>query len=244
MMENLQLYNAVKSVPQDAIKPITGGRLKGMSDINPMWRIKTLTEQFGPCGIGWKYVIKDKRLEMGANGEVAAFLDIDLFHRYNGEWSEAIPGTGGSSFIKKETTGLYVNDECFKMALTDAISVSCKALGIGADVWWNSDNTKYVDEDKQDQSHKPSLNENNGSESLQSAMNDAETNKKATKKHIDALVEKARDKGMEGPSYWEYLKHLSDLGKISSQFAYGKDKKIQWTMKDFKEIDEDLDLPF
>jgi hypothetical protein len=49
---------------------------------------------------------------------------------------------------------------------------------------------------------------------------------------------------MEGPSYWEYLKHLSDLGKISSQFAYGKDKKIQWTMKDFKEIDEDLDLPF
>ena len=32
-----------------------------------------------------------------------------------------------------------------KMALTDAISVACKSLGIGADVYWNKDNTKYND---------------------------------------------------------------------------------------------------
>ena len=41
-----------------------------------------------------------------------------------------------------------MNDECFKMALTDAISVSCKALGVGADVYWNKDRTKYDDDDK------------------------------------------------------------------------------------------------
>ena len=29
------------------------------------------------------------------------------------------------------------------MALTDAISVACKALGMGADVYWEKDNTKY-----------------------------------------------------------------------------------------------------
>lgn len=29
------------------------------------------------------------------------------------------------------------------MALTDAISVACKALGIGADVYWDKDSTKY-----------------------------------------------------------------------------------------------------
>jgi hypothetical protein len=29
--------------------------------------------------------------------------------------------------------------------LTDAISVSCKALGIAADVYWNEDTTKYSD---------------------------------------------------------------------------------------------------
>lgn len=29
------------------------------------------------------------------------------------------------------------------MALTDAISVACKALGVAADVYWNMDATKY-----------------------------------------------------------------------------------------------------
>lgn len=29
------------------------------------------------------------------------------------------------------------------MALTDALSVACKALGIAADVYWDKDKTKY-----------------------------------------------------------------------------------------------------
>ena len=143
-MENLSLYEAVRSVPDSAKKEIQAGRLKGKTDINPMWRIKVLTEQFGPCGIGWKYVITDKRLEHGAKDEVAAFLDIDLYVKVNGEWSEAIPGTGGSAFVASERNGLYTSDECFKMALTDAISVACKALGVGADVYWDGDATKYT----------------------------------------------------------------------------------------------------
>ena len=58
-MENLTIYNAVRSVPDIAKRQIGAGRLKGKTDINPMWRLKTLTEQFGPCGFGWKYVITD-----------------------------------------------------------------------------------------------------------------------------------------------------------------------------------------
>jgi hypothetical protein len=142
-MSNLKLYNAVRSVPENAKKRITGGRLSGMTDINPMWRIKTLTEQFGICGIGWKYVITDKRLEQGANGEIAAFVDIDLYIKIDGEWSEPIPGTGGSMFVAKERNGMYTSDECFKMALTDALSVACKALGFAADVYFEKDRTKY-----------------------------------------------------------------------------------------------------
>lgn len=140
---NLELYNKVRSVPHEAKKPIGGGRLKGKTDINPMWRIKTLTEQFGACGTDWKYVVTDKRIESGANGEIAAFVDVNLYYKTNGEWSEAIPGTGGSMFVEKEKAGLYTSDECFKMALTDAISVACKALGIGADVYWEADRSKY-----------------------------------------------------------------------------------------------------
>lgn len=143
-MENLGIYESVRQVPQSAQREIQAGRLKGKTDINPMWRIKALTEQFGPCGIGWKYTITDKRLENGANNEVSAFVDIDLFIKVDGAWSDAIPGTGGSAFVASERNGLYTSDECFKMALTDAISVACKALGFGADVYWAKDATKYT----------------------------------------------------------------------------------------------------
>ncbi len=141
-MSNLDIYNAVRKPPAEAIKPIAAGRLKGKSDINPMWRIKALTEQFGPCGVGWKYSIVEKRLEPAPNGEVAAFVDINLFVKVSGEWSEPIPGTGGSSFVANEKNGPYVSDECFKMALTDALSVGCKALGFGADIYWEKDRGK------------------------------------------------------------------------------------------------------
>lgn len=142
-MDNLDIYNKVRRVPDEAKKEIKGGRLNGKTDINPMWRIKTLTEQFGVCGIGWKYEITEKHIIPGADNEMCAFVDINLYIKLNGEWSEAIPGTGGSSFVSKEKGGLYTNDECYKMALTDAISVACKALGVGADVYWDKDKTKY-----------------------------------------------------------------------------------------------------
>lgn len=142
-MDNLLIYNLVRQPPKEALKEIKGGRLSGKTDINPMWRLKALTEQFGMCGIGWKYVITKQWLEVGGKDEQAAFVNIDLFIKVEGEWSGAIPGTGGSSFVAAESKGLYTSDECFKMALTDAISVSCKALGFAADVYWNSDSTKY-----------------------------------------------------------------------------------------------------
>lgn len=144
IMRNLELYDMGRSVPEEAKKPINAGRLKGMTDINPMWRIKRLTEIFGPCGIGWWYVIKDKRLQAGAKDEVCAFVDIDLYYKWHDTVSQPVPGTGGSKFVALEKNGLYTSDECFKMALTDAISVSAKAIGIGADVYYAADRDKYT----------------------------------------------------------------------------------------------------
>ena len=142
-MNNLELYNKVRSVPDNAKKPIQAGRQKGKTDINPMWRIKTLTEQFGPCGIGWKTEIKRTWLESGANDEIAAHVEIALYVKINGSWSDAIPGLGGSMFVAKERDGFYTDDDAYKKAYTDAISVACKALGIAADVYYEKDSTKY-----------------------------------------------------------------------------------------------------
>lgn len=140
---NMKIYEATRHVPPEAKKPIPAGRLKGYTNINPMWRIKTMTEQFGICGIGWRVEITKQWLEPSENGEVSAFCNINLFIKVDGEWSEAIPGTGGAKYVVQEKSGKYVDDEAFKKAETDAISVACKMLGIGADVYWAEDRTKY-----------------------------------------------------------------------------------------------------
>lgn len=142
-MENLHFYNLGREVPDSAKKPISAGRMKGSTDINPVWRIKKLTEMFGPCGIGWYYVPTKKWLESYGE-EIACFVDIELYIKVDGEWSKPIYGNGGNMFAAKEKSGIHVSDECYKMATTDALSVACKQLGIGADVYFEKDKTKYA----------------------------------------------------------------------------------------------------
>lgn len=145
MSGNMRIYDAVRAVPEEAKRAITAGRLKGKTDINPMWRIKALTEQFGPCGDGWGYTIDRLWIEEGAKGEKCANAMISLWYRReDGTRSEPVVGIGGNMLVANEKNGLYTSDECYKMALTDAISVACKALGFGADVYWGADRTKYT----------------------------------------------------------------------------------------------------
>ena len=141
--ENMSIYSLLANTPKEAQKTINAGRLKGFTDINPMWRIQRLTEVFGACGFGWWYDITDKRIEEGANGEKAAFITINLYVKDGNEVSQPIQGIGGSSFVTKESKGLYTNDECYKMALTDAIGTACKSLGMSADIYFSKSRTKY-----------------------------------------------------------------------------------------------------
>ena len=148
---NLSIYERVRNVPEEAKKAIEAGRLKGKNDINPMWRIKKLTEVFGPAGFGWYTEIVRTWTEASESGEMAVFVDINLFLRKDGEWSKPIYGNGGNRLIaneKKYENGQqvyipYLDDDAYKKAYTDAISVAAKALGIGADVYFEKDVTKY-----------------------------------------------------------------------------------------------------
>lgn len=142
--KNLVLWEKIRSCPIEAQKKIGGGKLTGMTDISPIWRIKTLTEQYGVCGIGWYYDITDRQVFDGAEGEKVAHVEINLFVKDGDVWSKPIQGVGGSELIKTEKGKLVTNDEAFKMALTDALSVSCKSLGMAADIYWDKDKTKYT----------------------------------------------------------------------------------------------------
>lgn len=140
--ENMYIYKQAKDVPETAKKTIAGGRLKGKTDINPMWRIKKLTELFGPCGVGW--VTTDESYSTTILGnETVCIYELSLIFKHNGEWSKPIKGVGGSKLVAKEDGGLFVDDDAVKKAKTDALSVACKMLGIGASVYWEKDDSKY-----------------------------------------------------------------------------------------------------
>ena len=141
--ENMRIYAELEKTPDNAKKKIGGGRLSGMTDVNPMYRIKRLTETFGPAGIGWYTEEIGRRTETCQSGEVMCFLEINLYIKNGEEWSKPIYGTGGSMLVASERNGLRANDEGWKMAYTDALSVCCKALGMAADVYWEAGVTKY-----------------------------------------------------------------------------------------------------
>lgn len=137
-MDNLRIYNEGREVPKEAQKQFSNGRFSG-TDINPMWRIKKLTELFGPAGIGWYVDDVVERCEQHGD-TVISVVTLNLYIKVDGEWSKPIYGTGGNTLLRKGAA----SDEGYKMAYTDALSVACKALGIGADIWFESDKTKYT----------------------------------------------------------------------------------------------------
>ena len=144
MTDNMDYWKKMARPPTSALKPIKGGRLSGMSNISPQWRWQIMTEQFGMIGFGWKYTVEKKWTSPGANEEQFAFTEILLYVKVNGEWSDAIPGEGGSMLVEKESKGMHNNDEAFKMAVTDALGTAMAKLGVGADIYLGTfDGAKY-----------------------------------------------------------------------------------------------------
>ncbi|MBT9711454.1 hypothetical protein GPK63_01395 [Faecalibacterium prausnitzii] len=119
-MDKMTIYESARGVPKEARKSIGGGRLKGMTDINPMWRVKKLTELFGPAGIGWRFDPPVFEEKPGVNGEIMVHCCTNLYIRQideggeKNEWSAPIPGVGGSMLISTEKDGKRTDDEAYK----------------------------------------------------------------------------------------------------------------------------------
>ncbi len=151
MTENMKFWDAMAQPPKSALKTIAGGRLKGFTDVNPQWRYEAMTNQFGPCGIGWKFTI-ERLWQETAGEELFAFAEVKVMVRaQGGEWSDPIPGIGGSMLVEWEHVGkdnekMHSNDEGYKMAVTDALGTAMKMLGVAADVYAGKwDGSKYRD---------------------------------------------------------------------------------------------------
>lgn len=201
--ENLRFYEQLRKVPQEALKPILAGRLKGKSNIEPVWRIKAMTEAFGPCGIGWKYEIVKQWQEVYGQ-EVKSFTNINLYINIDGEWSAPIPGNGGATLVEVSKSGIYVNDEGYKMSLTDALSVAMKALGVAADVYFAGG---IADADsKYNQQGYMQQQQNVPEAKLKNDFAEA-------KKQIDACLSRAELQGVNDKyqSLWQYQPYINAI---------------------------------
>ena len=131
-MNNLYIYDAGRSVPETAVKKISGGAYgaAGLSDINPQWRIEKLTEIFGACGVGWYFDPENIWINDGT-----MYAHVMLYHMTeSGEWSKPVHGYGGTKLTGRD-------DDAVKSTITDAFGNACRYLGIGADVWMPKNGT-------------------------------------------------------------------------------------------------------
>jgi len=144
---SLEIWNRVCTPPPKVLTSIGGGRMKGMTSINPQWRFQVMTEVFGLVGVGWNFRVTKQWTHTDTLGQEALFVEVALKVLVNEEWSEDIYGVGGSMLIASESAGLRLSDEAYKMATTDALSVAMKQLGVGADIYlgnFSNADSKYT----------------------------------------------------------------------------------------------------
>ena len=184
----MSMFENYAHVPENAQKQITGGRLNGMTDINPMWRIQCLTEEYGEVGFGWYVEVIEHWTEPQETGEIAMFVRLHLHVKRGGEWSKPIEGCGGSMLVAKESKGMHTDDEAYKKAETDALGTACKKLGIGAAVYWKGyADSKYAKEPVKREEQKATVCSDCG--------NMIQPIKKGNKKYsVDALVKGSVEK--------------------------------------------------
>ena len=121
------------------------GGFRGTS-INAVYRLRKMTQQFGPCGLNWGIDPPQFTYHPGPEGEVLVFCTVLVWYVENGVRA-VIPGVGGDKVIGKTKNGLRTDDEALKKAYTDATSNALKHLGMDADIHLGMyDDSKYLND--------------------------------------------------------------------------------------------------
>lgn len=114
--------------------------------IKPQWAIMRLTEEFGPCGVGWGMGEPQFRT-VPADGEIMVYCTVSAWH---GDENNRLWGVGGDKVLTQRQSGSFADDEAFKKAFTDALMNAFKFIGVGADIHMGLfDDSKYLAEAKE-----------------------------------------------------------------------------------------------
>ena len=95
-------------------------------------------------GVPQQELINQKIYEGDANGRFV-YYRLSFFLQETGDLTATISANSRYRLWVngQPVSSVHIDDEAYKKAYTDAISVACKALGFAADVYYREDETKY-----------------------------------------------------------------------------------------------------
>jgi hypothetical protein len=144
---NTELWRRAFVTDPAQVKPITGKQYNGNSP-KPYWIVQRLTEELGPCGIGWGFTILNERFEHFGEGAAAEVLHIAcvrfwyVLNDKRGEFEQV--GQTRASYTTSKGKFL-VDEDAPKKSVTDALVKCASYLGFAGDIFsgmW--DDSKYV----------------------------------------------------------------------------------------------------
>lgn len=147
--DNKALWKRAFTTDPKAVKPITGKQYNGNSP-KPYWIVERLTDEFGPCGIGWGFTILSERFERFGDGETQEALHIACvrFWYKLGDARGELEQVGQTRAAYTTSKGRFMVDEdAPKKSVTDALVKCASYLGFAGDIFsgrW--DDSRYVAE--------------------------------------------------------------------------------------------------
>lgn len=160
--ENKALWQRVCRTDPAHVKPITGKQYQGNSP-KPYWIVERLTEEFGPCGLGWGFTILNERMERLSDTDILHVAVVRLWYvmpqaNVAGHLRDAGPLRGELEQIGQTKAtymtskgSLMVDEDAPKKSVTDALVKCASYLGFAGDIFsgrW--DDSKYVAELKRE----------------------------------------------------------------------------------------------
>lgn len=151
---NLRIWSQIAVTPPERTKDFSrGGGFKGTA-INPTYVAERLTELFGPCGEGWRFILCEEYYEEGhtlSNGDrckihvVRGHLEFKT--SAGGDWNRTGQQFGQTTFVGENRSGPFTDEEAPKKSITDCMTKLAAMLGMSADIFSGKwDANKYVNE--------------------------------------------------------------------------------------------------
>jgi len=145
-MDNKALWKRAYTTDPKAVKAITGKQYSGNSP-KPYWIIERLTDEFGPCGIGWGFSILNERFERFSDTDTLHVAVVRFWYVMDGQRGE-LEQVGQTKASYTTSKGTFLLDEdAPKKSVTDALVKCASYLGFAGDIFsgrW--DDSRYVAE--------------------------------------------------------------------------------------------------